>query len=83
MYFLSHGSLSTICKSYCEFHHLFKWEQGPSFPSLNSSFDIQIFVLGHLIRYSKETLDMLVLTGAFKFQAEYLGSLSVCYFAQV
>lgn len=48
---------------------LFKWEQGPNFPGLNSSFDIQIFLLGQLIGHLKETLDIIVLTGAFKFQA--------------
>lgn len=73
MYFLSHGSLSTVFKSYNEFHHLFKWEQGPSFPCLNSSFDIQIFLLGQLTGHLKETLDIIVLTGAFEFQAGYLG----------
>lgn len=51
MYFLSHGSLSAVCKSHSEFHHLFKWDQGPSFPGLNSSFDNKNFLFGHLICY--------------------------------
>lgn len=84
MYFLSHGNPSIVCKSYSEFHHLFKWEECPSFPGLNSSFDIQTFLQGYLIRqfffgasyyycsYLKQTLDIIVLTGEFPAQEKKL-----------
>lgn len=96
MHFLSHGNPNTVCKSYNEFHRMFKWEQGPNFPGLNSSFDIQIFGLGHLIKqflfgasyyycsYLKQTLYIMVITGAFTFQAEIIDyTLHVCCLAQV